>query len=184
MLKPGEQNTQPKRTVSVVERNIASLALQRAREAKSRKPADKIADNITQFSGDMRFIYLHLIWFAVWLVANSKGLAWKPFDPYPYQLLTMIVSLEAIILSTFVLISQNRLSAQTERRAELDMHIGLLTELEMTRALRMLDAIQDHLGIENDDDEELQALEKDIQPNDVIEAIKRIEERFHKSRRL
>ena len=181
-MKQEDQKPSPKRTVSVVERNIASLALQRAREAKSRKPADRIADKITQFSGDMRFIYIHIIWFAVWLAANSKGLAWKPFDPYPYQLLTMIVSLEAIILSTFVLISQNRLSAQTERRAELDMHIGLLTELEVTRALRMLDAIQDKLGIENDDDDELHALEMDIVPKDVIEAIQRIEDRFHKQR--
>ena len=170
-------NLSKKRTVNAVERNITSLAQERAREAHDRKSQDKMADAITKFSGDMRFIYLHIIWFAVWILMNTKFFGFK-FDPYPYQLLTMIVSLEAIILSTFVLISQNRLSAQTERRSELDMHIGLLTEHELTHALKMLDAIQDKLGIDNEADEELIALEADIEPKDVIEAIKRIESRF------
>jgi len=80
----------------------------------------------------------------------------------------MIVSLEAIFLATFVLISQNRLSTEAERRTDLDLQIGLLTEHELTRVLNMLDAIQDKLGIENDTDKELHDLEQDVHPEDVL----------------
>jgi len=106
----------------------------------------------------------------------------RPFDPYPYQLLTMVVSLEAIFLSTFVLISQNRLSEEADKRSELDLHIGLLTEHELTRVLKMLDEIQDKLGIPNDDDE-LQELEKETRPEDVLEEIERANMRYVKRQR-
>ena len=95
----------------------------------------------------------------------------RPFDPFPYGLLTMIVSLEAIFLSTFVLISQNRLSEEVEHRADLALHIGLLTEHELTRVLQMLDAIQDKMGIENDEDSELADLEMETRPEDVLAEI-------------
>jgi uncharacterized membrane protein len=88
------------------------------------------------------------------------------------------VSLEAIFLSTFVLISQNRLSQEAERRAELDMHIGLLAEHELTRVLQMLDAIQDKMGIENDEDSELADLEMETRPEDVLAEIERLQQRI------
>jgi uncharacterized membrane protein len=88
----------------------------------------------------------------------------------------MIVSLEAIFLATFVLISQNRLSAEADRRADLDLQMGLLTEHELTRALKMLDEIQDKLGIENDADQELQDLEKNVHPQDVMKEMERIQQ--------
>lgn len=97
------------------------------------------------------------------------------FDSFPYGLLTMIVSLEAIFLSTFVLISQNRLSAETERRADLDLHIGMLTEHELTRVLLMLNAIQDKMGIPNDGNSDLADLEKETKPEDVLAEIERLE---------
>ncbi|HEX6034520.1 MAG TPA: DUF1003 domain-containing protein, partial [Anaerolineales bacterium] len=98
----------------------------------------------------------------------------KAFDPFPYGLLTMVVSLEAIFLSTFVLISQNRLSEETERRADLDLHIGLLTEHELTRVLQMLDAIQDKLGIVDHANSELADLEMETTPEDVLAEIERL----------
>jgi uncharacterized membrane protein len=91
----------------------------------------------------------------------------------------MIVSLEAIFLSTFVLISQNRLSAEADRRADLDLQIGLLAEHELTRVLKMLDEIQDKMGIENDSDKELQDLEKNVHPEDVLAEIDRVQQRFN-----
>jgi len=100
------------------------------------------------------------------------------FDPFPYGLLTMIVSLEAIFLSTFVLISQNRLSDESEHRADLSMHIGLLTEHELTRVLQMLDIIQDKMGIENDTDSELADLEMETRPEDVLAEIGRLQQRM------
>ena len=90
----------------------------------------------------------------------------------------MIVSLEAIFLSTFVLISQNRLNEEAEHRADLSMHIGLLTEHELTRALQMIDAIQDRLGIENGQDAELADLEMETRPEDVLAEIVRLQHRM------
>ena len=88
----------------------------------------------------------------------------------------MIVSLEVIFLSTFVLISQNRLSEESERRADLDLHIGLLTEHELTRVLQMLDAIQDKLGVVDHANSELADLEMETKPEDVLAEIHRLQE--------
>jgi uncharacterized membrane protein len=87
----------------------------------------------------------------------------------------MIVSLEAIFLSTFVLISQNRLSEETESRADLDLHIGLLTEHELTRVLQMLDAIQKKLGVIDYKNKELVDLEMETKPEDVLAEIHRLQ---------
>ncbi len=165
-----------------IERNIRTVHRLRAHASRGRGMEERAADGITEFSGRMVFVYVHAIWFIVWLALNTGHLGIKPFDPYPYQLLTMIVSLEAIFLSTFVLISQNRLSEEADKRAELDLHIGLLTEHELTRVLKMLDEIQDKLGIPNDDDE-LMELEKETRPEDVLEEIQRANERYIKRKR-
>ena len=95
----------------------------------------------------------------------------------------MIVSLEAIFLATFVLISQNRLSAEADRRADLDLQIGLLTEYELTRVLNMLDAIQDKMGIDNDNDQELIDLEKNVHPEDVLKEMDRIQKKVLKKKK-
>ena len=156
---------------NVIERNIVTLHRLNREAAKNRGIQDKAADLITIFSGRMSFIYVHVIWFGLWILLNTGKFHARIFDPYPYGLLTMIVSLEAIFLSTFVLISQNRLSADADRRANLDLQIGLLTEHEVTRILQMLDAIQDKLGIENDEDSDLADLEQGTKPEDVLKAI-------------
>ena len=113
----------------------------------------------------------------IWILLNTGWMSLRVFDPFPYGLLTMIVSLEAIFLSTFVLISQNRLSEEADRRADLDLHIGLLTEVELTRVLKMLHAIQDKLGIECDNTQELADLELATNPEDVLEEIERLKRR-------
>ena len=161
----------------VVERNIRTILRLRAKHARSRNLQDRLADAITERSGRLSFVYLHIIWFGVWIVLNAGWLGMKPFDPYPYGLLTTVVSLEAIFLSTFVLISQNRLSEEADRRAELDLHIGLLTEAELTRVLKMLHAIQDKLGIDGDDQQELADLEMPTRPEDVLAEIERLKQR-------
>jgi uncharacterized membrane protein len=162
------------RLAGAIEKNIHTIADIRKNTASQRTTEERIADAITDFSGRMYFVYFHLVWFTIWIVINLGLFGFKPFDPFPFGLLTMIVSLEAIFLATFVLISQNRLSAEADRRADLDLQMDLLAEHELTRALRMLDAIQDKLGIENDSDEELNDLEKNVQPQDVIKEIDRV----------
>ena len=163
---------------NVIERNIRTIIHLRLQAASERGLQDRIADVITSFSGRMIFVYVHVLWFTAWILLNTGRLGVQPFDPFPYGLLTMIVSLEAIFLSTFVLISQNRLSQEAEHRADLDMQIGLLTEHELTRVLQMLDAIQGKLGIENNEDSELADLEMETRPEDVLAEIARLQQRI------
>ena len=158
----------------IMERNIRTITRLRLQTARERHLQERLADAITAFSGSMGFVYLHLLWFGAWLLVNTGYLGLTPFDPFPYGFLTMIVSLEAIFLSTFVLISQNRFSDAADRRAELDLQIGLLAEHEITRVLQMLDAIQDKLGIENDAESELADLEVETKPEDVLAEIDRV----------
>ena len=159
----------------VIERNIRTIIHLRTKAALERSLQSRIADAITSFSGRMIFAYVHIIWFGVWILMNTGRFGVRVFDPFPYGLLTMIVSLEAIFLATFVLISQNRLSEETERRADLDLHIGLLTEHELTRVLQMLDAIQDKLRIVDHENSELADLEMETKPEDVLAEIHRLQ---------
>jgi uncharacterized membrane protein len=159
----------------VIERNIRTIIHLRTKDANERSPQNRIADAITTFSGRMVFVYVHIAWFGLWILLNTGWFGVPIFDPFPYGLLTMVVSLEAIFLSTFVLISQNRLGEETERRADLDLHIGLLTEHELTRVLQMLDAIQDKLGIVDHENSELADLEMETKPEDVLAEIHRLQ---------
>jgi uncharacterized membrane protein len=159
----------------VIERNIRTIIHLRTKAARGRSLQARIADAFTSFSGRMIFVYVHIVWFGIWVLLNTGRFGVRAFDPFPYGLLTMIVSLEAIFLSTFVLISQNRLGEETERRADLDLHIGLLTEHELTRVLQMLDVIQDKLGIVDHENSELADLEMETKPEDVLAEIHRLQ---------
>ena len=168
---------------ATIERYIRTIINLRLKAARERTLQDRIADLITRFSGHMLFVYVHIAWFALWLMLNTGRLGIRAFDPFPYGLLTMIVSLEAIFLSAFVLISQNRMSVQAEHRADLDLHIDLLAEYELTRVLQMLDAIQEKMGIENDQDLELAELERETKPEEVLAEIERLQRRVLRPRR-
>ena len=159
----------------IIERNIRTIINLRMKTSRARNLQDRAADTITAFSGNLIFIYLHVAWFSSWVLLNTGRFGVHPFDPFPYGLLTMVVSLEAIFLSALVLITQNRLTDEMERRADLDLHIGLLTEHELTRVLQMLDAIQEKLGIENHAASELADLEMETRPEDVLAEIARLQ---------
>jgi len=161
----------------VIERNIRTMIRLRLKAAGERSVHDHIADIITGLSGRMGFVYVHIVWFGLWILLNTGRVGVRAFDPFPYGLLTMIVSLEAIFLSAVVLISQNRLTGEIERRADLDLHIGLLTEHELTRVLQMLDAIQRKMGIDDDEASELADLEMETKPEDVLAEIERLQRR-------
>ncbi len=122
------------------------------REQRSKK--DRIADAIGSFAGTVTFVLLHLVWFAAWTVINLGLIPEIPkFDPYPYQLLAMIVSLEGVLLSTFVLIKQNRMTLLSDRRGHLDLQINLLTEQEVTKLLQLMERVSARLGVEGGDAE-------------------------------
>jgi uncharacterized membrane protein len=171
-----QYNTDNPALSNVLERNIRTILRLRIQADRERGIQDRIADLITNFSGHLVFVYVHIIWFGGWILLNTGNFGVQPFDPYPYGLLTMVVSLEAIFLSTFVLISQNRMGQDAENRANLNLQIALLTESEVTRVLRMLDEIQDRMGISNDRDTSLTDLEKDIRPEDVLAEIHRLQQ--------
>jgi uncharacterized membrane protein len=171
-----EKPTQTNSALShIMMQNIRTIVDLRQSAAHQRSLQDRIADAFTTFSGRMLFVYVHIVWFSLWVLLNTGRFGLPAFDPFPYGLLTMIVSLEAIFLSTFVLISQNRLSAEAERRSDLDLQMDLLTEHELTRALLMLDAIQEKLGIVNNTDPELAELEREVKPEDVLTEIERLQ---------
>jgi uncharacterized membrane protein len=157
------------RLADVVERNICTILEVRQEQERGKSLQDRVADGITAFSGSMPFVYLHLAWFGLWLVLNLRWLPGiKPFDPFPFGLLTMIVSLEAIFLSTFVLVSQNRMSLVADQRADLDLQINLLSEYEITRVLTLVDAMAEKMGIQEAHDPEFEELEKDVAPEVVL----------------
>lgn len=115
--------------------------------AKNKSISDKISDKITDFCGSIYFVYIHIIWFGVWLLYNI--FTPQPFDPYPFGLLTLIVSLEAIILATFILISQNRQSEVSELRSELDYQTDIKAEKNTAETLALLTKIYSMLKKNN-----------------------------------
>ena len=113
-----------------------------------RSKVEHLSDEITRIAAGGPVLLFHVVWFGFWVLANLSlipGVA--PFDPFPFQLLTMTVSLEAIFLSLFVLASQNRLTHEADKRANLDLQIDLLAEREMTAVLRLLQDIAAHLDV-------------------------------------
>lgn len=159
----------------VLRRNIAALRRMREEFEHRKTLQDRGADAITRFTGSTRFVVLHAVLFAGWFLVNTRTIPLvRPFDPYPFVMLAMIASVEAIFLSTFVLISQNRMTGLTERREELHVQMNLLAEHEVTRVLKLVDAIAHHLGIECiEDEEELEQLKRDIPPEAVLSEIEK-----------
>ncbi len=155
----------------VMERNIRTLVEIRRKAERKKGLQERIADGITRFTGSMPFVYLHLLWIGSWVIYNLGWFGQKPFDPYPFGLLTMIGSLEAIFLSTFVLISQNRMAAAADKRAELDLQINLLAEHEITQVLTLTDAIAQHLGVRHGIDPEVEECKTDVDPAIVMAVI-------------
>jgi uncharacterized membrane protein len=155
---------------SALRRNIGALRERRRQDAQNRSAQDRIADQITGFTGSMKFVLLHLALYGFWIVAN---LGWVPGVPRwdeTFVVLAMVASVEAIFLSTFVLISQNRMMAAADQRADLDLQIGLLTEHEVTSLVRMVRQIAERVGVDIPD-EEVAELERNVAPEAVLDAI-------------
>src|SRR5829696_489481 len=147
----------------VVERNIDAL-LQRRKDEDGRKTREeRIADKVTRFTGSMFFVYLHLTLFCIWIIWNLEWLGLKPFDP-SFVVLAMFASVEAIFLSTFVLISQNRMNIQADKRSELDLQVSLLAEHEITKLITLVNAMAKKMGLEEANNKEIEELAKDVHP--------------------
>lgn len=128
----------------------------KAKMDSERGITDRIADFMTVSFGTIIFFGVNAMFFAVWMMINTGLIPSMPaFDPFPYGLLTMIVSLEAIFLSVIVLISQNRAAHVAELREEIALQVNVKAEQEITKLLIILDSIHDHLGLPPEDDAEL-----------------------------
>jgi uncharacterized membrane protein len=139
---------------SVIERNIAALIERRRREETDIGWQARLADAATRLIGNMVFIYLHLFWFGSWVAINA-GLVplIRPWDP-SFAILGTVASVEAIFLSTFILIRQNRMADADRKHADLDLQVSLLAEHEVTKVIAIVTAIADHLGLDTDVDRE------------------------------
>jgi uncharacterized membrane protein len=156
-----------------IERNIDTMAEIRAAEQARATIQDRLADALTRFSGNMWFVYVHVAWFGSWIAINVGLIGHTRFDPYPFGLLTLIVSLEAIFLATFVLISQNRAALIADMRADLDLQIDLLAEYEVTQLLQLLRAIGEKIGVDNCSTPELQQLSEPIAVHEIIHEMRK-----------
>lgn len=126
-----------------------------------RSPVERVADRLVALFGSMAFLTVNFLWFGVWIILNTNVISGvKPFDPFPFGLLTMIVSLEAIVLSVIVLISQNRESKISNLRSEIDTRIDILAEEEITKVLELVIQIAKKNDINISSDKQLQRLLK------------------------
>jgi uncharacterized membrane protein len=135
-------------TCDAIRRNIELVSRMEEKFLRDRRFGEHIADAIGTFSGTVTFVVIHVLFYTLWILVNVRIVPRiPPFDPYPFMLLSTVVSLEAIFLSTFVLMKQNRMSKRADSRAHLDLQINLLAEKEMTMVLQMLHLIGTRVGV-------------------------------------
>ena len=155
--------------------NVESMRRVEAQAMAKRSRADRIAAFVASFCGSMLFVWLHVLLFLVWLALNSWP-GFPHFDPYPFTFLTLVVSLEAIFLSAFILISQNYELRISDRRNQLDLQINLLTEQENTKMLQLLERIAEKMGVDVSADAELRFLKQVTHPEKLIAQIEQAQQ--------
>src|SRR5947208_992323 len=154
----------------VMERNIDALLDRRQRAARARRRSERLADLVTGFTGSMRFVAMHLALVALWVLINVGATPIPRFDR-SFVILATVASVEAIFLSTFVLISQNRMQEQADERADLDLQVSLLSEHEVTRLVTLVTRIAQRMGIDEANDPELSELGRDVAPERVLDEL-------------
>src|SRR6202045_2901037 len=130
--------------------HIDSIVRQEEEALERRSSAERLADAVGGFAGSLRFVVLHLVLLIAWLLVNRGKISGvRLFDPYPFSLLGVIVAVEAVILSSFILMRQNRMMGRGERRDHLNLQVDLLAEKEIKKVLQMVRAICGHMGLQN-----------------------------------
>jgi len=161
----------PRGTVEeLIHQNVETISAIENASHQARSGGDIVADHVTSFCGSMWFVWVHCVWFVIWLATNTVAPKSMHFDPPPFGNLTLIVSLEAIFLSTFILISQNRQQAIADKRNKLDLQINLLAEQESSQLLKMMQQVMDHLGMKQTDPE-LAALQAPTDPQALAQEL-------------
>jgi uncharacterized membrane protein len=154
-----------------LQRNIVSIAQLEKEALDQRSPGVRLSGAIAGFAGTMTFVLLHGVWIALWIVLNRSASPLR-FDPFPFNILILMLAVEAILLSTFVLMSQNQLAKMSDRRSQLTLQISLLAESEMTKMLDSLRTISMHLGLPDEaEDEAFRDLAKEVHIEHVAQAL-------------
>jgi uncharacterized membrane protein len=164
-------------TADPMQFNVEAIAKLEERALHTRSAAEKMSDAITRVTGSMGFVVFHLVLFTFWFAVNLKFVPILPaFDPFPFGILTLIVSSEGVFLSIFILISQNRITRQADRRAHLDLQVNILAEQELTMILRTQQRLCEHFGIE------IETIREEAhnfsEKTDVERLVSEIEEKF------
>jgi len=162
---------QPPGLSSVLARNIETLNERRKREEKHATAQERIAEAITRFTGSMLFVYIHLAIFGFWIIANLGWIPGVPRWDESFVVLALWSSAEDIFLSTFVLISQNRMQSTSDNRAALDLKVSLLAEHEVTRLVTVVSAMAERMGVRTEVDQELDEITQDVAPEAVLDEI-------------
>ncbi|RYD75433.1 MAG: DUF1003 domain-containing protein [Verrucomicrobiaceae bacterium] len=158
----------------VVERNIHALLERRQKEEQKQTRQEWIAGIIARFTGSMTFVYIHGLIYGSWILINSGVVTWVPkFDP-SFVILAMVASVEAIFLSTFILITQNRMNVLADRRADLNLQISLLAEHEVTQLVELVSAMAKQMNIQQAANPQLDELKQDVHPETVLDTIEAI----------
>lgn len=178
---PGEPDEYRGRVNQVIakftEKNIETILCHEDERRKRKSLFYRVVQRIAAFCGSLSFLLIQVVWFAVWIGYN---VAFKGFDPYPFQFLMLVVSLEAIFLSVLILISQNFSALESERRHHLDLQMNLLTERETTAILRLLARMADRMGVSDEDQAEILGFADNTDPSAVLKQIIKAE-RQHRS---
>lgn len=153
--------------VGETRKNVDKIIEIEKEHKQNRTVGEKISEGIAAFCGSMVFVYVHVLWFGAWIILNSTTYR---FDPFPYTFLTLVVSLEAIFLSTFILISQNHETQLSERRNHLDLQINMLAEQENTKMLELLGLIAEKVGVAASDPA-MEILTEEVDPKTLVEQI-------------
>ncbi|WP_395672399.1 DUF1003 domain-containing protein [Phenylobacterium sp.] len=162
---------QPDGLNTALARNIQALQARRAAEEAHAGFSDRLSERVTAFAGSMTFVWVHLAIVAAWVAVNIGLVPAIPRFDRTFVILATVASVEAIFLSTFVLISQNRAAAAADRRADLDLQVNLLAEHEITRLISLTSRIAEHLGVADDLSREVAELERDIAPEAVLDEL-------------
>lgn len=179
---PGPETTEKSAGVSdrhmaaVLRRNIEAMRTQRERDEAEASYAERLSARIVRFTGSLYFVAAHVALIAAWVAVNLGLVPGAPrFDP-TFVILATVASVEAIFLTTFVLIAQNRASGIADKRAALDLQINLLAEYEVTQLVRLTRVVAERLGIEGGGRPELEEITREVEPEAVLEEIEAQEE--------
>lgn len=160
---------------SSLRRNIEALRRRRAEEEARAGFEQRLASAITRFTGSMNFVFVHVAVYGFWIIANLGWIASvRPWDP-TFVILAMVASVEAIFLSTFILITQNRMAAAADRRAELDLQVSLLAEAEITKLVELVSMMAEHMDVPATEQHEIEEMKKRVAPEAVLDAIEETE---------